>query len=104
MSKCFVQACLEGISLIGVSRLVFLDIVWNPSVKQQASSRSHRNGQKKFVYVYFPVTSKWEVGEIEQQMRKKNHPDILLSWNEVYNSCYRFEDNILVSMVKHEVH
>ena len=59
------KACSEGISLIGASRVVLLDVLWNPSVEQQAISRAYRTGQKKFVHVYCPVTSKWEVDKIE---------------------------------------
>ncbi|KAF6159598.1 hypothetical protein GIB67_034560 [Kingdonia uniflora] len=32
------RACREGISLIGASRVVLLDAVWNPSVERQAIS------------------------------------------------------------------
>ncbi|WMV43461.1 hypothetical protein MTR67_036846 [Solanum verrucosum] len=96
------KACSEGISLIGASRVVLLDVLWNPSVEQQAISRAYRNGQTKFVHVYCPVTSKWEVDKIEQQTRKKYHSDVLLSRNEENTSCSVSEDNILESMVKHE--
>ncbi|KAF3634181.1 putative transcriptional regulator ATRX -like protein [Capsicum annuum] len=52
------KACSEGISLIGATRVVFLNVLWNPSVEQQATSRAYRIGQKKTVHVYCPVTSK----------------------------------------------
>ncbi|PHU29520.1 hypothetical protein BC332_01613 [Capsicum chinense] len=96
------KACSEGISLIGASRVVLLDVLWNPSVEQQATSRAYRIGQKKTVHVYCPVTSKWEVDKIEQQVRKRYHSDVLLSRNEVNTSCSASEDDILESMVKHE--
>ncbi|PHT59955.1 hypothetical protein CQW23_02318 [Capsicum baccatum] len=101
-----IKACSEGISLVGASRVVLLDILWNPSVEQQAISRAYRNGQTKVVHVYCPVTSKWEVDKIEQQMRKKYHSDILLSRNEVNTcktnpSCSVSDDNILEAMVQH---
>ncbi|KAH0728721.1 hypothetical protein KY284_004586 [Solanum tuberosum] len=100
-----IKACSEGISLIGASRVVLLDVLWNPSVEQQAISRAYRNGQTKFVHVYCPVTSKWEVDKIEQQTRKKYHSDVLLSRNheaKMDPSCSVSEDNILESMVEHE--
>ncbi|XP_049390862.1 SNF2 domain-containing protein CLASSY 4-like [Solanum stenotomum] len=99
-----IKACSEGISLIGASRVVLLDVLWNPSVQQQAISRAYRNGQTKVVHVYNPVISKWEVDKIEQQTRKKYHSDVLLSRNEVKMDPSRSvsEDNILESMVKHE--
>ncbi|MCD7468299.1 hypothetical protein HAX54_006351 [Datura stramonium] len=94
-----IKACSEGISLLGASRVVLLDVLWNPSVEQQAISRAYRNGQTKFVHVYCPVTSEWEVDKIEQQTRKRYHSDILLSRNEVNTcktnpSCSVSEDNI----------
>ncbi|XP_059277688.1 SNF2 domain-containing protein CLASSY 4-like [Lycium ferocissimum] len=99
-----IKACSEGISLIGASRVVLLDVLWNPSVEQQAISRAYRNGQTKFVHVYCPVTSKWEVDKIEQQTRKKYHSDILLSRNEVNTGKMNAvsEDTILDAMVQHE--
>ncbi|XP_055823158.1 SNF2 domain-containing protein CLASSY 4-like [Solanum dulcamara] len=99
-----IKACSEGISLVGASRVVLLDVLWNPSVQQQAISRAYRNGQTKFVHVYNPVISKWEVDKIEQQTRKKYHSDVLLSRTEVKMdpSCSESEDNILESMFKHE--
>uniref|UniRef100_M0ZNS9 ATP-dependent helicase n=1 Tax=Solanum tuberosum TaxID=4113 RepID=M0ZNS9_SOLTU len=42
-----IKACSEGISLIGASRVVLLDVLWNPSVEQQAISRAYRNGQTR---------------------------------------------------------
>uniref|UniRef100_A0A3Q7EGD3 Uncharacterized protein n=2 Tax=Solanum lycopersicum TaxID=4081 RepID=A0A3Q7EGD3_SOLLC len=97
-----IKACSEGISLIGASRVVLLDVLWNPSVEQQAISRAYRNGQTKFVHVYCPVTSKWEVDKIEQQTRKKYHSDVLLSKNNEAKMDSVSEDNILESMVEHE--
>ncbi|XP_004245838.3 SNF2 domain-containing protein CLASSY 3-like [Solanum lycopersicum] len=102
-----IKACSEGISLIGASRVVLLDVLWNPSVEQQAISRAYRNGQTKFVHVYCPVSSKWEVDKIEQQTKKKYHSDVIMSRNKVNTfkmdpACSVSEDTILESMVKHE--
>ncbi|XP_073119589.1 uncharacterized protein [Henckelia pumila] len=57
------KCCSEGISLVGASRLVLLDVVWNPSVEQQAISRAYRIGQKKYVYTYHLMTSGTTEGE-----------------------------------------
>ncbi|KAF3652858.1 putative receptor-like protein 12-like [Capsicum annuum] len=65
------KAYSEGISLVGASRVVLLDVLWNPSVEQQATNRAYKNGQKKIMHVYCLVTSKWEVAKIEQHTR--NH-------------------------------
>ncbi|MED6195062.1 hypothetical protein PIB30_034495 [Stylosanthes scabra] len=50
------KACYEGICLVGASRVVLLDVVWNPSVERQAISRAYRIGQKKLVYTYHLIT------------------------------------------------
>jgi DNA repair and recombination protein RAD54B len=41
-----------GLNLIGASRLVLLDIDWNPATCQQAMARIWREGQKRPVYIY----------------------------------------------------
>ncbi|XP_050228619.1 SNF2 domain-containing protein CLASSY 3-like [Mercurialis annua] len=51
------KACSEGINLVGASRVVLLDVVWNPSVERQAISRAYRLGQEKVVYVYHLIAS-----------------------------------------------
>ncbi|KAL3700560.1 hypothetical protein R1sor_018582 [Riccia sorocarpa] len=61
------KACGEGISLVGASRVVFLDVLWNPAVIKQAMSRAFRLGQKKIVYVYRLIAS----GTIEESKYKK---------------------------------
>ncbi|CAN6439419.1 unnamed protein product [Victoria cruziana] len=52
-----IKACGEGISLIGASRVLFLDVHLNPSVTRQAVGRAFRPGQKKKVYVYRMVAA-----------------------------------------------
>jgi DNA repair and recombination RAD54-like protein len=47
-----IKACGEGICLVGASRVVILEVVWNPSVTRQAISRAFRIGQQKKVVVY----------------------------------------------------
>ncbi|XP_037496282.1 SNF2 domain-containing protein CLASSY 3 isoform X2 [Jatropha curcas] len=51
------KACSEGINLVGASRVVLLDVVWNPSVERQAISRAYRLGQEKVVHIYHLITS-----------------------------------------------
>ncbi|KAI3872363.1 hypothetical protein MKW92_041704 [Papaver armeniacum] len=69
-----IKACGEGISLIGASRIVMLDVVWNPSVTKQAISRAYRLGQKKVVYTYHLITS--ETSE-ENKYCRQAHKDQL---------------------------
>ncbi|EOX97926.1 PREDICTED: protein CHROMATIN REMODELING 35 isoform X2 [Theobroma cacao] len=47
-----IKACGEGISLVGASRVIILDVHLNPSVTRQAVGRAFRPGQKKKVYAY----------------------------------------------------
>lgn len=47
-----IKACGEGISLVGASRIIILDVHLNPSVTRQAIGRAFRPGQKKKVYSY----------------------------------------------------
>ncbi|KAL8060362.1 hypothetical protein ABFX02_02G020200 [Erythranthe guttata] len=47
-----IKACGEGISLVGASRIIILDVHLNPSVTRQAIGRAFRPGQVKKVYTY----------------------------------------------------
>lgn len=47
-----IKACGEGISLVGASRILILDVHLNPSVTRQAIGRAFRPGQKRKVYTY----------------------------------------------------
>lgn len=47
-----IKACGEGISLVGASRVIILDVHLNPSVTRQAIGRAFRPGQKRKVFVY----------------------------------------------------
>lgn len=46
------KCCSEGLNLTEATRVICLEEWWCPSVKQQAVSRSFRNGQKNEVYVH----------------------------------------------------
>ncbi|KAI5655754.1 hypothetical protein M9H77_32941 [Catharanthus roseus] len=102
------KACSEGINLVGASRVVLLDVVWNPSVKRQAISRAYRLGQKKFVYVYHLITSKTlEVEKYQRQAKKDRIFEMVFS--SPYEQNHRSDiskivsgDNILEAMVHHE--
>ena len=51
------KACGEGVTLTGASRVVFMDVVWNPAVQRQAIHRAFRIGQTKVVHVYSLVVA-----------------------------------------------
>ncbi|MCE3052174.1 hypothetical protein HAX54_051750 [Datura stramonium] len=62
-----IKACSEGISLIGASRVVLLGCSLGiPAEQAELISRAFTEWSTKFVHVYCPVTSKWEVDKIEQ--------------------------------------
>ncbi|CAG7883042.1 unnamed protein product [Brassica rapa] len=101
------KACSEGINLVGASRVVLLDVDWNPSVERQAISRAYRIGQKRVVYTYHLMvkgTTEWD--KYCKQNKKHrisemvfsptNEKDKLIE-NEVVS-----EDKILDEMVRHE--
>ncbi|KEH38935.1 chromatin remodeling complex subunit [Medicago truncatula] len=67
------KACSEGISLVGASRVVLLDVVWNPSVERQAISRAYR---------------------IEKNAANND--------DKSKSSAVNFEDRVLDEMTKHE--
>ncbi|KAJ4716575.1 protein CHROMATIN REMODELING 35-like [Melia azedarach] len=52
-----IKACGEGISLVGASRIIILDVPFNPSVTRQAIGRAFRPGQTKKVYAYRLVSA-----------------------------------------------
>ncbi|KAL2490682.1 SNF2 domain-containing protein/helicase domain-containing protein [Abeliophyllum distichum] len=52
-----IKACGEGISLVGASRIIILDVHLNPSVTRQAIGCAFRPGQVKKVYTYRLVAS-----------------------------------------------
>lgn len=51
------KACGEGITLTGASRVIFMDVLWNPAVIRQAIHRAFRIGQTKIVHVYRLISS-----------------------------------------------
>ncbi|XXG66626.1 hypothetical protein AAC387_Pa06g0160 [Persea americana] len=102
------KACGEGISLIGASRLVLLDVVWNPSVERQAVSRVYRIGQKKMVYTYHLITSgTLERDKHHRQVEKEWLSEMIFSSGDVegaqkQSSLKISEDRILQEMVGHD--
>ncbi|CAL5196743.1 unnamed protein product [Lathyrus oleraceus] len=102
------KACSEGISLVGASRVVLLDVVWNPSVERQAISRAYRIGQKKVVYTYHLLTQgTTEYLKYCKQAEKDWLSQLVFSTkntdNDELKSCaVEFEDRVLDQMKHHE--
>ncbi|XP_057514047.1 SNF2 domain-containing protein CLASSY 4-like [Actinidia eriantha] len=102
------RACCEGINLVGASRVVLLDVAWNPSVERQAISRAYRLGQKKIVYIYHLITSGTKEEEkYIRQAEKGRLSELVFSYADsgvikLENSCAVTEDKILQEIVQHE--
>ncbi|KAL6985862.1 hypothetical protein U1Q18_019235 [Sarracenia purpurea var. burkii] len=103
------KACSEGISLVGASRVVLLDVVWNPSVERQAISRAYRLGQKNVVYIYHLITSGTMEGEKYARQAEKDRLSKLIFYGSDGGgdhtpeiSCQVTEDVVLQEMVDHE--
>ncbi|KAK9287268.1 hypothetical protein L1049_015681 [Liquidambar formosana] len=78
-----IKACGEGISLVGASRILILDVHLNPSVTRQAIGRAFRPGQKKKVHTYRLVAA--DSPEEEDHItcfRKELISKMWFEWNE----------------------
>ncbi|PNX91061.1 SNF2 family amino-terminal protein, partial [Trifolium pratense] len=103
------KACSEGISLVGASRVVLLDVEWNPAVEKQAISRAHRIGQKKFVYTYHLLTQGTsECDKYCTQVEKHRLSELIFSAKNADNNdesksrAMNIEDTILDKMIRKE--
>ncbi|XP_051149067.1 SNF2 domain-containing protein CLASSY 4-like [Andrographis paniculata] len=102
-----IRCCSEGISLVGASRVILLDVVWNPSVEQQAICRAYRIGQTKFVHTYHLMTAgTFEADKYCRQAEKERLSELVFcsSSNEKDISKQQMpeiEDRILEEMVQH---
>lgn len=100
------KCCSEGISLVGASRVVLVDVVWNPSVERQAICRAYRIGQKKFVYTYHLMTSgTTEADKYCRQAEKERLSELVFSSSNESDQQKQpsssIEDRILELMVGH---
>ncbi|KAK1352611.1 SNF2 domain-containing protein CLASSY 4-like [Heracleum sosnowskyi] len=78
-----IKSCSEGIHLVGASRVVLLDVVWNPSVERQAISRAYRLGQKKMVYTYHLIAEEMEFQKYKTQTAKDRLSEMVFSSKDV---------------------
>nr|GME05120.1 protein CHROMATIN REMODELING 35-like [Ipomoea batatas] len=80
-----IKACGEGISLVGASRIIILDVHLNPSVTRQAIGRAFRPGQEKKVYTYRLVASSTPEEEDHTTcFRKESIAKMWFEWNQYY--------------------
>ncbi|KAM0858731.1 hypothetical protein ACQ4PT_047655 [Festuca glaucescens] len=102
------KACCEGITLVGASRVVLLDVVWNPSVGRQAIGRAYRIGQEKIVYTYNLIAEGTKEKVKYDRQASKDHMSKLLFSNELQptgsNQAQEmiFNDRVLETMTGRE--
>ncbi|CAA0824552.1 SNF2 domain-containing protein CLASSY 3 [Striga hermonthica] len=98
-------ACSEGINLVGASRVVLLDVVWNPSVERQAICRAYRLGQEKVVHVYRLLIQE-EVNKYARQLEKDRVSELLFSApktsRNTNEAAFVEEDKVLGAMIRHK--
>ncbi|XP_024365304.1 uncharacterized protein [Physcomitrium patens] len=86
------KACGEGITLTGASRVVFMDVLWNPAVIRQAIHRAFRIGQRNAVHVYRLVAS----GTMEESKYQR-----MVSKDWKSQSIFRGSDENIIGEVQH---
>ncbi|PWA66337.1 SNF2-related, N-terminal domain-containing protein [Artemisia annua] len=103
------KCCSEGIHLIGASRVVLLDVVWNPSVESQAISRAYRLGQQKVVYTYHLMAAgTTEEDKYDRQVEKGRLAEMVFSSSAgedpkmANRDVSELDDKILQKMVDHQ--
>ncbi|KAI9088923.1 hypothetical protein K1719_029202 [Acacia pycnantha] len=95
------KACYEGINLVGASRVILLDTLWNPSAERQAVCRAYRLGQKKVVYTYRLITAgTWDEQKLCIQAGKDELSELVFSASHEadHMSPNGFEDKLLEKM------
>ncbi|PRQ23863.1 putative DNA helicase chromatin remodeling SNF2 family [Rosa chinensis] len=80
-----IRACGEGISLVGASRVLIMEVQLNPSVTRQAIGRAFRPGQKKKVHVYRLVAA--DSPEEDDHVLSYTKEMISKIWFEWTESC-----------------
>lgn len=60
-----------GLNIVEANHVIHYTRHWNPAKEEQATDRAYRIGQKKDVYVYYPVVS-YDVEESETQTFKND--------------------------------
>lgn len=66
-----INAAGQAITLTAARHVVFLDLVWNPSVMRQAMDRVHRRGQAGDVHVHFFITEDTIEEDIRDVLEQK---------------------------------
>ncbi|XP_065874654.1 protein CHROMATIN REMODELING 35-like [Euphorbia lathyris] len=90
-----IKACGEGISLVGASRILILDVHLNPSVTRQAIGRAFRPGQRKKVFSYRLIAA--DSPEEKDNLTCSRKEMISKMWFE-WNQYSRHQDFEIVSV------
>lgn len=98
-----IKACSEGIHLVGASRVVLLDVVWNPSVERQAISRAYRLGQKKIVYTYHLIAEELEIQKYEVQTAKDRVSEMVFSSRDMDSLQENMQDMVSEDRILQEM-
>ncbi|XP_076929299.1 protein CHROMATIN REMODELING 35-like [Bidens hawaiensis] len=86
-----IKACGEGISLVGASRIIILDVPLNPSVTRQALGRSFRPGQTRKVYTYRLIAADApEQADHVTCFKKESVAKMWFEWNE-FSGHFNFD-------------
>lgn len=87
-----IKACGEGISLVGASRIIILDVHLNPSVTRQAIGRAFRPGQVKKVYTYRLIASDSPEQEDHATcFKKESISKMWFEWDECRGQNFEME-------------
>ncbi|XP_047324352.1 protein CHROMATIN REMODELING 35-like [Impatiens glandulifera] len=93
-----IKACGEGISLVGASRVIVLDMHLNPSITRQAIGRAFRPGQKKKVFVYRLIAKDSpEEEDHETCFRKESIAKMWFEWTQYDNNPHMEMERLQVS-------
>ncbi|KAE8698668.1 serine/threonine-protein kinase AFC1-like [Hibiscus syriacus] len=98
-----IKACGEGISLVGASRIIILDVHLNPSVTRQAIGRAFRPGQKKKVYSYRLIAGDSPEEEDHATCFKKELiAKMWFEWKKMPSKVYRKLNSIMSNFLWEE--
>ncbi|KAL8100836.1 SNF2 domain-containing protein CLASSY 3-like [Apium graveolens] len=99
-----IRACSEGIHLVGASRVVLLDVVWNPSVERQAISRAYRLGQKRIVYTYHLIGDEMEIQKYKVQTAKDRVSEMVFSSKDMDSLQENMQDMVSEDRILQEMY
>lgn len=63
------KAAGTGFTLVAANHVMHLSRWWNPAIEDQATDRAYRIGQKKAVYVYYPLAIHPDYGDDSFDMK-----------------------------------